>query len=52
MTKTTNLTARQLNLIETRAALRCKLAAEMNRSPFDRQVIREANAQMRNAGRL
>ena len=35
-----------------RAALRCKLATEMGRSPFDRQVIREANEQLRRAGRI
>lgn len=51
MTKT-NLTARQLQLIETRAALRVKLGAEMGMSPFHREVIKEANAQLRRAGRL
>jgi len=49
---TTNQKLTGIELQNVRAALRVKLAAEMGRSPFDRQVIREANAQLRNAGRL
>lgn len=49
---TTNQKLTGIELQNVRAALRVKLATEMGRSPFDRQVIREANAQLRNAGRL
>lgn len=48
--KLTARLARTEALRTARAELRCELAAKMNRSPFDRQVIREANAQLRNAG--
>lgn len=50
--KLTARLARTESLRNDRAALRVAIAAKLGRSPFDREVIREANAQLRRAGRL
>lgn len=49
---TTNSKLTGIELQNVRAALRVKIGQELGMSPFHREVIREANAQLRNQGRL